>query len=143
METGNMCLQGYHEISNNRGSLTYLHPPPFRHHHQNPNPPPPPPLMQGGRGQNINFYPQMAASSFRHPINNTSHSMVNSQSGMETTPRHLGPVPPTGLRIIRPHHGGAEATPRHHNLPYLRILPADVCLFLPKISLTPRFIKLV
>lgn len=127
METGNMCLQGYHEAPNNRGSTTYMHPPPFRHRHQNFNHPPPP-LIQGVRGQNINFHPQMAASTYRHPTNNTSRSMMNaSHESVETASRHVGPVPPTGIRIIRPHHGGAapEATSRHRNLPYLRVLPSE------------------
>ncbi|KAK9269127.1 hypothetical protein L1049_000896 [Liquidambar formosana] len=127
MEAGNMAVQGYHETARNRSSTSFPRPPPVNHRNHNLHHPPPPP-MQGVRSQNINFHPQVAASSYRLPTNSTSRRTVNlSQDGVETGPRHLGPVPPTGFRIYRPHHAGTapEATSRHNHLPYLRYLQAD------------------
>lgn len=79
--------------------------------------------MQGARSH---FHPQVVASSYRLPTI-SSRGPVPPQVGVEAGPRHPGPVPPTGIRIYRSNRGGVapEATSRHHNLPYLRMLPAE------------------
>lgn len=127
LETGNIGVQGYHDTTSNRSSSSFLRPLPMHRRHHNLLHPPPPP-MQGVRSQNINFHQQLAPSTYRLPTNNTLHGTLNpSQDGVERGTRHPGPVPSTGLRIYRPHREGAvpEATSRHQNRPYLRVLPAD------------------
>ena len=96
-EAGNVGIQGYHDTSSGRSSTNYLQPPVLHRHHNLHYPPPPP--MQGARSH---FHPQVVASSNRL-------------------------APPTGIRMDRSHRGGAasEATSRHGNLPYLRMLPAE------------------
>uniref|UniRef100_A0A5B7AFC5 RING-type E3 ubiquitin transferase n=1 Tax=Davidia involucrata TaxID=16924 RepID=A0A5B7AFC5_DAVIN len=126
IEAGNIGVQGYQETANNGNSRNFLHLPPIHQGHHNLHHPPPP--MQGVRGHNINIHSQVAASSHRYSTNNASHTSTNPlQDGVEVGPRYVGSVPPTGLRIYRPQRRGVmpEATPRHHNLPHLRVLPAD------------------
>ncbi|XP_034700244.1 probable E3 ubiquitin-protein ligase ZFP1 [Vitis riparia] len=55
------------------------------------------------------------------------HCCKEQEVGVEAGPRHPGPVPPTGIRTYPSHRGGVvpEATSRHGNLPYLRMLPAE------------------
>ncbi|XP_059596552.1 uncharacterized protein LOC132254625 [Vitis vinifera] len=87
---------------------------------------PPPPLLQGARSH---FHPQVVASSYRLATI-SSRDPLPPQVGVEAGPRHPGPVPPTGIRIYPSHRGGVapEATSRHGNLPYLRMLPAEVVI---------------
>ncbi|KAA8523949.1 hypothetical protein F0562_010372 [Nyssa sinensis] len=125
-EAGNIGVQAYRETANNGNSTNFLHLPPIQRHHNLHHPPPPP--MQGVRGHNINIHSQVAASSHRYSTNSASHTSMNPfQDGAEVGPRYVGSVPPTGLRIYRPQRRGVmpEATQRHHDLPHLRVLPAD------------------
>ena len=119
-----MGIQGYHDTSSGRSPTNYLQPPVLHRPHTLHYPPPPPPPMQGARSH---FHPQVVASSYRLPTI-SSRGPVPPQVGVEAGPRHPGPVPPTGIRIYRSNRGGVapEATSRHHNLPYLRMLPAEV-----------------
>lgn len=122
-EAGNVGIQGYHDTSSGRSSTNYLQHPVLHRPHTLHYPPPPPPPMQGTRSH---FHPQVVASSYRLPTI-SSRGPVPPQVGVEAGPRHPGPVPPTGIRIYRSNRGGVapEATSRHHNLPYLRMLPAE------------------
>ncbi|KAL7216746.1 hypothetical protein ACSBR1_028641 [Camellia fascicularis] len=125
-EAGNMGVPGYQETTSNRSSTPFLHLPPIHQGHPNLHHLPQP--MQGMRGQNINFLSQVATPSHRLPTNSTSHTGMNPfQDGVEVGPRYVGPIPPTGLRIYRPHRRAIihDATASHHNLPHLRVLPTD------------------
>ncbi|KAL6999581.1 RING-type E3 ubiquitin transferase [Sarracenia purpurea var. burkii] len=125
-EAGTMGAQGHQETASNRSSTTFMHLPPIYQVHPNMHHLPQP--MQGVRGQNMNFPSQVATPSHRASTNSTSHTGMNPfQDGMEVGPRYVGPVPPTGLRIYRPHQRALipEATVRHRDLPHLRVLPAD------------------
>ncbi|KAJ9705391.1 hypothetical protein PVL29_003443 [Vitis rotundifolia] len=121
-EAGNVGIQGYHDTSSGRSSTNYVQPPVLHQHHNLHYPPPPPPL-QGARSH---FHPQVVASSYRLATI-SSRGPVPPQVGVEAGHRHPGPVPPTGIRIDRSHRGGVapEATSRHGNLPYLRMLPGE------------------
>lgn len=124
-----MNIQGYQVTPSNRSNTTFLRPPSIPQGHPNLHNPPPP--MHAIQGHNIDFHPQVASSSSRRlPTNSTSHSMNNFQDGTGAGPRFVGPVPPSGLRIYRPHRRDVmrEATPRQSNLPQLRVLPEDVLL---------------
>lgn len=121
MEVGSMGLHGF-QLTSNRSSTGFLHTPvpqghPGIHH----------PLLpvQGVRGQNMNFSSQVVTSSRRFSASSTAASPF--QGVVEAGPRYMGPVPPTGFRLYRPHR--REVTPemntRHHNLPNLRLLPED------------------
>ncbi|KAM7492563.1 hypothetical protein LguiA_035484 [Lonicera macranthoides] len=126
LEAANMNIQGYQVTPSNRSNTTFLRPPSIPQGHPNLHHPPPP--MHAIRGHNIDFHPQVASSSSRRlPTNSTSHSMNNFQDGTGAGPRFVGPVPPSGLRIYRPHRRDLmlEATPRQSNLPQLRVLPED------------------
>ncbi|XP_038685173.1 probable E3 ubiquitin-protein ligase ZFP1 [Tripterygium wilfordii] len=127
LETGSMGLPHYHETAINRssGSTAFLQSSPAdlrqnNFHHLSPSP------VQLLRGQNVSLHPQVAAP--RVPLNYASYSGMNlPQDSMENSLRHPGPVPPTGIRIYRPHREGSgpETSSRHHNLPYLRFLPTE------------------
>ncbi|KAI3716237.1 hypothetical protein L6452_23439 [Arctium lappa] len=134
MEAANMGLHGYQVTASNRNSAAsaaFVRPPPPITPHQGPHnlhhpPPPPMPPMQG---HNMDFHSQLASTSRRVPTNNTtSYTSVNPfQNGIEPGPRFVGPTPPTGLRVYRPHRRElmVEATARHHGFPHLRVLPED------------------
>ncbi|KAF5460950.1 hypothetical protein F2P56_020782 [Juglans regia] len=125
VETRSMGAPRYHETASNRTSSGFQHPSPINHRHHNHQHPSP--SMPGVRGQTINFHPQVAAASYRVPTNSLRSTPNPSQNSFEMGLRNLAAVPPTGLRIYRPHRGGfiPEATLRHRNLPHLRVLQAD------------------
>ena len=126
-EAWNVGIQGYHDTSSGRSSTNYLQPSVLhRHHNLHYPPPPPPPLLQGARSH---FHPQVVASSYRLATI-SSRGPLPPQVGVEAGPRHPGPVPPTGIRTYPSHRGGVapEATSRQGNLPYLRMLPAEVAI---------------
>ncbi|XP_071691919.1 probable E3 ubiquitin-protein ligase ZFP1 [Rutidosis leptorrhynchoides] len=81
---------------------------------------PPPPPMPPMHGHNMDFHSQLLSTS-RRPSTNTY------QNGIELGPRFVGPVPPTGLRVLRPHRRDVivDATSRHRSFSHLRILPED------------------
>lgn len=120
-----MGVQGY-QVTANRSSTGFLHTPipqghPSMHH--------PPLPIQGVRGHNMNF-PSPLVTSRRFSTNSTS---INSfQAVGEAGPRYMGPVPPTGFRLYRPHRRDVapEMNARHRAVPHLRVLPEDVKLFL-------------
>ncbi|PSR95706.1 E3 ubiquitin-protein like [Actinidia chinensis var. chinensis] len=118
-EPANMGTHGYQETASNRNSTPFLHLPPIHQGHSNIHHPSHP--MQGARCQNINFHSQVATTSHRFSTNNPF------QDGIEVGPRYVGPAPPTGIRIYRPHRRALmpEAAVSHHDLPRLRVLPAD------------------
>lgn len=126
METRSMGASRYHETASNRTSTGFQHPSPINHRHHNHQHPSP--SVLGVRGQTINFHPQVAAASYRVPTNSLRNAPNPSQNSFEMGLRNLAAVPPTGLRIYRPHRGGfvPEASLRHRNLPQLRVLQADV-----------------
>ncbi|KVH93098.1 Zinc finger, RING/FYVE/PHD-type [Cynara cardunculus var. scolymus] len=124
-------LQGIPSNRNSAASAGFVRPPPPITPHQGPHnlhhpPPPPMPPMQG---HNMDFHSQLASTSRRVPTNSTtSYPSVNPfQNGIEPGPRYVGPTPPTGLRVYRPHRREmmVEATARHHGFPHLRVLPED------------------
>ncbi|GAV64031.1 zf-RING_2 domain-containing protein [Cephalotus follicularis] len=124
IETGDMAVQGYHETANIRTSSSFLHPPPMNLRPPNLHTPAVP--LQGVRGHN--FQPQVASASYRVPTNYVSRGSVNpSQDGLEIGLRLPGSIPPTGLRIYRPHRVGdlPDSTLRYRNFPHLRVLPSD------------------
>ncbi|KAL4589044.1 hypothetical protein LXL04_001946 [Taraxacum kok-saghyz] len=112
-------LHGYQITTGNRNSGAFVHgPTPHNLHH------PPPPPMPPMQGHNMDFHPtQLPSTSLRLPTNNPF------QNGMESGPptRFVGPTPPTGLRIYRPHRRDLmiEASARHRGFPHLRVLPED------------------
>lgn len=125
----NMGVQGYQVSAGNRNPTTFVHPPitPQGHHNLHHLPPPPPP-MHGLRGHNMDFHSQVATAPRRLSANSTSYTGVNPfQNGVEPGPRFVGPTPPTGLRIHRPHRREVmlDSTLRHRSLPHLRVLPED------------------
>ncbi|KAA8526794.1 hypothetical protein F0562_008977 [Nyssa sinensis] len=125
MEAGNMGMHGYQETASDGNSTNFLHLPIHQGHHNLQRPPLP---SSGLRGYNINIQSQVAASSHRFSRNSSPHTSMNPfQDGVEAGPSYVGPVPPTGLRMYRPQRRGIMpgATPRLHNLPHLRDLPAD------------------
>ncbi|KAL6957811.1 RING-type E3 ubiquitin transferase, partial [Sarracenia purpurea var. burkii] len=125
-EPGTMSAQGYQETASNRTSTNFRHLPhihlghPSFHH--------PSQSMQGMRGQNINFHSQVGTSFHRLSTNSSSYISMNTfQDGVDVGPRYVGHGPPTGLRMSQHHRRPfmPEATVRHHDLPYFRVLPAD------------------
>lgn len=125
-ESGNMGAQGYQETNSGGSSTTFLHPPPIHQGHPSLYQPSQP--MQGLRGQSINFHSQLATPSHRPSTNTTSHASMNPfQDGIEVGPRYVGPAPPTGLRIHRPHRRAMmpDATTRHRDVPHLRVVHTD------------------
>ncbi|XP_019167952.1 PREDICTED: uncharacterized protein LOC109163656 isoform X1 [Ipomoea nil] len=127
VETGNMGIQGYQGTANNRSLSSYMHPPiaqgfPSVHHH--------PQSIQGMGGHNINFPPQMASSSSRRLVTNgPSSSSISPFPGVvEAGPRYMGPFPPTGFRLYRPHRRDFVVDTniaRNRNIPNMRVLPED------------------
>lgn len=135
VEAGNMGMQGY-QGTNNNGSLTSFMRPPIAQgfpsvHHL-------PPSIQGMGGHNINFPPQMASSSRRHITNGPSSSSISPFPGVvEAGPRYMGPFPPTGFRIYRPHRRDfmlETNIARNRNVPNMRVLPEDVIFVIETIS---------
>ncbi|GKV02045.1 hypothetical protein SLEP1_g14531 [Rubroshorea leprosula] len=110
-----------------RTSTTFINSSPLnlRHHNYQPLPPP----IQGVRGHSINVHPQAAAVSYRLPSSYApQNNPINpSQDSSEIGSRHPRHMPPSGLRIYQSHREGVapEASQRHRNLPYLRVLPPD------------------
>lgn len=119
-----MGLQRYHDTAGNRNGLRFPHPPPVNQQHHSYHPPGLP--MQGVRGHNINFHPPVTAASFRVPPNPSRSAAIPTQTGFETGPRHLGPAPPAGFRIYRPHRVMPEAAFGHRSLPPMGFLQVDV-----------------
>lgn len=121
IEPANIGIHGYQVTTGNRNSGAFVHGPAISAHqgpHNLHHPPPPPmPPMQA---HNIDFHSQLASTSLRLPTNPF-------QNGMEPGPRFVGPTPPTGLRVYRPHRREfmLEATSRHRAFPHLRVLPED------------------
>ncbi|XP_015899193.2 probable E3 ubiquitin-protein ligase ZFP1 isoform X1 [Ziziphus jujuba] len=123
LETANMGMARYHETATGRSSQGMRHPSSGNHRLQNHHPSP---SMQGPRGHNIHFHPQVAASSFRISSNSSRNIMNSSQNLLEVGHRQSGTVPPTGFRISRPNRGVIpENALRHQNLPHLRLFQAD------------------
>lgn len=120
-----MGMTRYHETATSRSSQSLRHPSSINHRIQNHHPST---SMQGHRGHNINFHPQVAAAaSYRISSNSSRNAMNSSQNLLEVGRRLPGTVPPTGFRIYRPNRGVIpEAALRHQNLPQLRLLQADV-----------------
>lgn len=124
MEAANVGLHGYQVTPSNRNTAAFVHQPPHAGphnlHHQ-----PTPSMPQMQASHNMDFHPQLASTSRRLPSNN---AIVPFQSGMEQAPRFVGPLPPTGLRVYRPHRRElmVDATARHRGFPHLRVLPEDV-----------------
>lgn len=130
VEAGVMGVQGYQITASNRSLTNFMHPPiPLVHsnaHHMLPS-------LQGMRGHNINFPPQVAASSRRHIANGSSTSNINHFQGAVEGggPRYIAPFPPTGIRLYRPRRRDfmlETNNTRHRNIPNVRVLPDDVCL---------------
>lgn len=135
MDTRSIGMQRYHETARSSSSPSFPHPPPInhrRHNHHHSNLP-----MQGVRGRNINFHPQVAAASYRTPTNlsrsSTLRPALNSLVRLEMAHWHPVSVRSTGLQAYHPHSRGfvPETTPRQHNLPHWRVLRADVLFSLP------------
>lgn len=125
IEPANIGLHGYQVTAGNRNSGAFVHGPAISAHqgpHNLHHPPPPPmPPMQG---HNMDFHSQLASTSLRLPANTSINPF---QNGMEPGPRFVGPTPPTGLRVYRPHRRELmlEASARHRGFPHLRVLPED------------------
>lgn len=118
IETASLGMPRYHEAPNSRSSQSLRHPPAVNHRHQNHHALAP---MLGPRGHN-----NSAAASHRFPSNSSRSSTNPSHNGFETGHRQPGTVPPTGIRIYRPHRGSIpEANLRQLQLPHLRYLHAD------------------
>nr|GEX48897.1 hypothetical protein [Tanacetum cinerariifolium] len=123
MEAPNVGLHGYQVTPSNRNPAAFVHQPPHAGphslHHQ-----PTPSMPQMQASHNMDFHPQLVSTSRRLPSNN---AIVPFQSGMEQAPRFVGPLPPTGLRVYRPHRRElmVDTTARHRGFPHLRVLPED------------------
>ncbi|XP_062094431.1 probable E3 ubiquitin-protein ligase ZFP1 isoform X1 [Humulus lupulus] len=120
METAaNMGMQRYHEAVNSRSSQSLRQPLSVNHHQTHHALPPP---MLGPRNHN-----NSAAASHRFSSNSSRSNTSSSQNGLEIGHRHAGSVPPTGIRIYRPHRGITpdNNTLRQQHLAHLRILHAD------------------
>ncbi|KAG8386373.1 hypothetical protein BUALT_Bualt03G0142100 [Buddleja alternifolia] len=125
VEAANIGVQGYQVTGSNRSSAGFLHPPIAQGHH---NPHHLAPLVQGVRGFNANYPPQVVTSSRRIPTINSSNTGINPfQDVADPGPTFLAPVPPTGFRVYRPHRREIiiDSNARHRNLPHLRVLPED------------------
>ncbi|KAJ8532346.1 hypothetical protein K7X08_012269 [Anisodus acutangulus] len=115
VDARNMGVQGYQVTSRNGGLTSFLHPPilqgPPHHHHLPPN-------MQCTGGHTMSFSPQMTAS---------SHTNNPFQGFIEGGSRYIGPLPPTGFRLYRPHQREfmLGTNTRHRDLPNMRFLPQD------------------
>ncbi|EXC08477.1 hypothetical protein L484_009620 [Morus notabilis] len=116
IENANVGMLRYQETPNRRTSQSLRHYPSVNHRHQNHHALPP---VLGPRGHN-----NLPGASHRSSSNSTRSSMNPSQNGLEH--RHAGTLPPTGIRIIRPHREGIPDTnSRQQHLPHLRYLHAD------------------
>lgn len=125
IESSSMGLQRYHDAAGNRSGLRYPQPPPPANpQHHNYHLPALP--MPGVRGQNINFHPPVTAPSFRVPPNPPRGAVIPPHAGFELGPRHLGPAPPAGFRIFRPHRVMPETALGHRALPPMGFLQVDV-----------------
>ncbi|KAL5564273.1 hypothetical protein UlMin_027437 [Ulmus minor] len=113
----NMGMPRYHETSNSRGSQSVRHPPQLSHRHQNHHPLP---HVQGPRSLN-----NLPSAHYRSS-NSSRISSNSSHNGPETGHRQPGTVPPTGLRIYRPHRDVIpDATSRRQQLAQLRLMRTD------------------
>lgn len=122
IDATNVGLHGYQVTTTNRNPAPFVHPPPHQgpHNLHHPTPPPMPPMQ----GHNLDFHSQLASTSRRLPTNNPINPFPN---GIEPGPRFVGPAPPTGLRVFRPHRRDLMVDPsaRHRGFPHLRVLPED------------------
>ena len=138
METANMGMQRYHEAITSRSSQSLRHPPSVNHRHQTHHALPP---MLGPRGPN-----NLPPASHRFSSNSSHSNSNSSQNSLEFGHRHAGTVPPTGIRIYRPHRGvNHDNTLRQQHLAHLRFLHADV-IFLslsPMLYSTSTFILFI
>ncbi|XP_060189955.1 probable E3 ubiquitin-protein ligase HIP1 isoform X1 [Lycium barbarum] len=125
VDAGNMGVQGYQVAASNGGLTSFVHAPvpqgPPHHHHLPPN-------MQYMGGRTMSFSPQMTASS-RVDLRNSSSDSTNNplQGVVEGGSRYIGPFPPTGFRLYRPHPREfmLEANTQHRSLPNMRVLPEN------------------
>ena len=128
LETMNLGVYGYHETAGNRNSRNVQHPSlnHGQHIHNHPST-----VVQRIRGQNFQYYPQVTAASYGFPLN-SSYGTMNPHS-LDIGRRQQGPVAPTshGLHRLPRVNVAADTTNRHHNLPQLRFLQADVMFFSP------------
>ena len=121
----NLGVHRYHETAGNRNSRNIQHPSVNHGHHIHNHPSA---VVQRIRGHNFQFYPQVTAASYGFPLN-SSYGTMNPHS-LEIGRRQPGAVAPTGhgLHRIPRASVAADTTTRHHSIPQLRFLQADVIL---------------